>query len=291
MVLFLGLPGGPGQDRGVNPLDVRDPSSPSFCGRFARRDPRPVSARGHRMAVPALRSMAYAGGGREVGFPRPSLPVVCRGRWCSGRGTGVMSGRRAAAGGSSCPRLRCAPPCGGESCRCCPAFTLAWRLDVAEGTIGSVLAGGGRRRVRGPPRRRTGRGLPYTTARGWVPPVSGPAAREPRGGGSRRWSVELGGAGGHAAGRGRARFAAGRRSTRAFAGAAGLARVGPAGAAWRFASAVTRREADRRQTQSRPGLWSAGRAFHASYPAMTGVRGGRAWITTSKSRSRCTGGR
>jgi hypothetical protein len=47
-----------------------------------------------------------------------------------------MSGRRAAAGRSSCPRLRCAP-CG-ASHALLPAFTLAWRLDTAE-TVGVVV--------------------------------------------------------------------------------------------------------------------------------------------------------
>ena len=62
------------------------------------------------------------------------------------------------------PRLRCAR-CG-VSHALLPAFTLAWRLDVAE-TIGSVLAevAGGGCGVR-PAAERAG--VPYTTARGWV---------------------------------------------------------------------------------------------------------------------------
>jgi len=45
---------------------------------------------------------AYAAAGREVGFPQPSCPS-CAGPLVFWSGTGVMSGRRAAAGGSSCP--------------------------------------------------------------------------------------------------------------------------------------------------------------------------------------------
>ncbi len=63
------------------------------------------------------------------------------------------------------PRLRCAR-CG-VSHALLPAFTLAWRLDVAEtigSVVGEVVAGGGYG-VR-PAAERAG--VPYTTARGWV---------------------------------------------------------------------------------------------------------------------------
>jgi hypothetical protein len=62
------------------------------------------------------------------------------------------------------PRLRCAP------CRVShallPAFTLVWRLDVAE-TVGTVIGevAGGAGGVR-PAAARAG--VPHTTARGWV---------------------------------------------------------------------------------------------------------------------------
>jgi hypothetical protein len=76
------------------------------------------------------------------------VPVLCPG------GGPVLEDLRA--------RLRC-----GVSHALLPAFTLAWRLDVAE-TIGSVagevVAGGGCG-VR-PAAERAG--VPYTTARGWV---------------------------------------------------------------------------------------------------------------------------
>ena len=75
-----------------------------------------------------------------------------------------MSGRRAAAGRSSCRG------CGARACRVThallPAFVLAGRLDVAE-TVGAVIeevAGGGCG-VRPAAARRA---VPHTTARGWV---------------------------------------------------------------------------------------------------------------------------
>jgi hypothetical protein len=82
------------------------------------------------------------------------------GRWCSGRGTGVMRYWKIFV-----PRLRCAR-CG-VSHALLPAFTLAWPLDVAEtigSVVGEVVAGGGCG-VR-PAAERAG--VPYTTARGWV---------------------------------------------------------------------------------------------------------------------------
>jgi hypothetical protein len=85
------------------------------------------------------------------------------------------------------PRVRCGP------CRVShallPAFTLVWRLDVAE-VIGAVVAevAGGRCGVR-PAAERAG--VPYTTARGWVRRF---AARAPQlGTGFAALAVELGG--------------------------------------------------------------------------------------------------
>ncbi len=80
------------------------------------------------------------------------------------------------------PRLRCAR-CG-VSHALLPAFTLAWRLDVAEtigSVVGEVVAGGGCG-VR-PAAERAGE--PYTTARGWVRRFRARAAE--LGVRSRRW--------------------------------------------------------------------------------------------------------
>ena len=97
---------------------------------------------------------AYVAAGRDVGFPRPGCPS------CAGPLVFWSGYRRYVREAGRCwkifvPRLRCAP-CG-VSHALLPAFTLAWRLDVAE-TIGSVLAGVAGRPVRGPPGRGTGGG-------------------------------------------------------------------------------------------------------------------------------------
>jgi hypothetical protein len=113
-----------------------------------------------------------------------------------------------------------------------PAFTLAWRLDVAE-TIGSVFAevAGGACGVR-PAAERAG--VPYTTARGWVRRFR---ARAPElGVGFAALVVELGGqAVTPPAGAGRFALAAIGAAVAAAAGLPGWRRLD----AWRFASSVT----------------------------------------------------
>jgi hypothetical protein len=113
-----------------------------------------------------------------------------------------------------------------------PAFTLAWRLDVAE-TVGAVIArvAGGGCGVR-PAAARAG--VPYTTARGWVRRFR---ARAPElGTGFAALAVELGGeAIRPAAEAGRFALAA---VGAAFAAAAGLPGWLGLGA-WRFASSVS----------------------------------------------------
>ena len=79
---------------------------------------------------------AYAASGRDVGFPRPACPS------CAGPLVFWSGYRRYVRAAGRCqkifvPRLRCAR-CG-VSHALLPAFTLAWRLDVAE-TVGSVIA-------------------------------------------------------------------------------------------------------------------------------------------------------
>jgi Helix-turn-helix domain/Domain of unknown function (DUF6431) len=106
---------------------------------------------------------AYVAAGRKVEVPRPVCPscagplVFWSGYWRHIRAAGRC--RKVFV-----PRLRCGP------CRVShallPAFTLAWRLDVAE-TVGAVIGqvAGGVCGVR-PAAARAG--VPYTTARGWV---------------------------------------------------------------------------------------------------------------------------
>src|SRR6266581_8911567 len=129
---------------------------------------------------------AYVAAGREVKFPRLACPscagplVLWSGYWRHVRAAGRC--RKIFV-----PRLRCAP------CRVShaplPAFTLAWRLDVAE-TVGMVIAevAGGARGVR-PAAARAG--VPYTTARGWVRRFAGRAPE--LGAGFAALAVELGG--------------------------------------------------------------------------------------------------
>ena len=107
---------------------------------------------------------AYAAAGRDLGFPRPDCPS-CAGPlvfWSGYRRYVREAGRYWKI---FVPRLRCARR--GVSHALLPAFTLAWRLDVAEtigSVVGEVVAGGGCG-VR-PAAERAG--VPYTTARGWV---------------------------------------------------------------------------------------------------------------------------
>src|SRR6266567_4631727 len=232
-----------GQDRGV--LVEREGSLlASFC---ADREKGSEAVSPVAIVWPCpLAVDAYAAAGRDVGFPRPACPscagplVFWSGYWRYAREAGRC--RKIFV-----PRLRCAR-CG-VSHALLPAFTLAWRLDVAE-TVGRVLAevAGGGCGVR-PAAERAG--VPYTTARG-----GGPV----RAGGDRR------------------RVRRGRRP----------AGMGPAGG---VAVRVVgdRREADRRQ-HSLALVRGRQAAFDGSCPAMT-AEGRTAWITSSKSRSRCTGGR
>ena len=172
---------------------------------------------------------AYAAAGRDVGIPAPGLPVVCR-------AAGVLVGLPALCpGGGPVPedlraRLRCAP-CG-VSHALLPAFTLAWRLDVAE-TVGRVLAevAGGGCGVR-PAAERAG--VPHTTARGWVRRFR--ARGRELGVAFAALAVELGGQPvTPPAGAGQFALAA---IGGAFAAAAGLPGWGRLGG-WRFASSVT----------------------------------------------------
>ena len=202
---------------------------------------------------------AYVAAGRDVGFPRPGCPS------CAGPLVFWSGYRRYVRAAGRCrkifvPRLRCAR-CG-VSHALLPAFTLAWRLDVAE-TIGSVLAevAGGGCGVR-PAAERAG--VPYETARGWVRRFR--ARGRELGVAFAALAVELGGAGGHAAGRGGpVRAGRGRRRVRRGRRPAGVAPGGRV--AVRLGG--DRREAARRQ-HSLALVRGRQAAFHASYPAMTG---------------------
>src|SRR6266851_7461295 len=159
----MSLPGFPwaGQDLAV--LAEREGSLlASFCadcGEGSEAVSRPVA-----IVWPCpLPVGAYVAAGREVEVPRPVCPscagplVFWSGYWRHVRAAGRC--RKIFV-----PRLRCGP------CRVShallPAFTLAWRLDVAE-TVGAVIAqvAGSGCGVR-PAAARAG--VPYTTARGWV---------------------------------------------------------------------------------------------------------------------------
>jgi len=215
-----------GQDRGV--LVEREGSLlASFC---ADREKGSEAVSPVAIVWPCpLAVDAYAAAGRDVGFPRPACPscagplVFWSGYWRYAREAGRC--RKIFV-----PRLRCAR-CG-VSHALLPAFTLAWRLDVAE-TVGRVLAevAGGGCGVR-PAAERAG--VPYTTARGWVRRFRA-RARE-LGVGFAALAVELGGAA-VTPPAGAARFALAAIGA-AFAAAAGLPGWGRLGA-WRFASSVT----------------------------------------------------
>jgi len=129
----------------VSPLNVRDPSSPRLTP-IARRDPRrcrpwPWYGRARLRSMRTRRPAVTSGS-----LARPARRA--RGRWCPGPGIGVMSGRRAAAGRSWCPG--CGARGGGPATRCCRV-----RAGLAAGhgrDGGHGDHGGGRRRLRGPPR-------------------------------------------------------------------------------------------------------------------------------------------
>jgi transposase-like protein len=172
---------------------------------------------------------AYVAAGREVEVPRPVCPscaeplVFWSGYWRHVRAAGRC--RKIFV-----PRVRCGP------CRVShallPAFTLAWRLDVAE-AVGAVIgqvAGGGCG-VR-PAAARLG--VPYTTARGWVRRFRARAGE--LGIGFAALAVELGGeAIRPAAEAGRFALVAIGAAFDAAAGLPGWLRLG----AWRFASSVS----------------------------------------------------
>ena len=172
---------------------------------------------------------AYVAAGREVEVPRPVCPscagplVFWSGYWRHVRAAGRC--RKLFV-----PRVRCGP------CRVShallPAFTLAWRLDVAE-AVGAVIGqvAGGACGVR-PAAARLG--VPYTTARGWVRRFR--ARGLELGTGFAALAVELGGeAIRPAAEAGRFALAA---LGAAFAAAAGLPGWLDLGV-WRFASSVS----------------------------------------------------
>ena len=108
---------------------------------------------------------AYAAAGRDLGFPRPDGPSYA-GPLAFWPLTGYRRYVREAGRYWKIfvPWLRCAR-CG-VSHALLPAFTLAWRPDVAEtigSVVGEVVAGGGAGST-GAERA----GVPYTTARGWA---------------------------------------------------------------------------------------------------------------------------
>ena len=230
------------------------------------------------MAVPAV-GRCVCGGWPRGGVPATGVPVVHR-------AAGVLVGVSAVCpGGGRCqrifvPRLRCG------RCRVThallPAFVLAWRLDAAEavGTVIAEVAGaaGGVRPAlpgwRSLIRRRGG-------GRGGSPP-----AFRSSGSRSRRWQSSSAGRRSPAGGSwpvcvngDRCRFRCGLLPA-GLAGAGGVAvRVGG-----------ERREADRGQQKlALPDRRQT--AFHASCPAITGMRRQRAWTTGSKRKWRCTAGR
>ena len=172
---------------------------------------------------------AYVAAGRRVEVPRPVCPscagplVFWSGYWRHVRAAGRC--RKIFV-----PRVRCGP------CRVShallPAFTLAWRLDVAE-AVGAVIAqvAGGACGVR-PAAARLG--VPYTTARGWVRRFRARAGE--LGIGFAALAVELGGEAIRPAGQaGRFALAAIGAAFDAAAGLPGWLRLG----AWRFAASVS----------------------------------------------------
>ena len=172
---------------------------------------------------------AYVAAGRKVEVPRPVCPscagplVFWSGYWRHIRAAGRCRKMFV-------PRVRCTP------CRVShallPAFTLAWRLDVAE-TAGAVIGqvAGGVCGVR-PAAARAG--VPYRTARGWVRRFR--ARGLELGAGFAALAVELGGqAIRPAAEPGRFALAAVGAAFATAAGLPGWLGLGP----WRFASSVS----------------------------------------------------
>ena len=172
---------------------------------------------------------AYVAAGRKVEVPRPVCPscagplVFWSGYWRHIRAAGRCRKMFV-------PRVRCTP------CRVShallPAFTLAWRLDVAE-TAGAVIGqvAGGVCGVR-PAAARAG--VPYRTARGWVRRFR--ARGLELGAGFAALAVEPGGqAIRPAAEPGRFALAAAGAAFATAAGLPGWLGLGP----WRFASSVS----------------------------------------------------
>ena len=224
------------------------------------------------MAVPAA-GRCLCGGWPRGGVPPPGLPVVRR-------AAGVLVWLLAACpGGGPLPEDLRAPGCGAGACgvshALLPAFVLAWRLDVAE-TVGAVIAAGGRRRVRGAPGGGAGWGFRIRRRAGGC---GGSRAAAPElGVAFAALAVELGGeAIRPAAEPGRFALAA---IGAAFGAAAGLP-------GWLAAGRVAvrvggeRREADRGQHNlALPDRRQT--AFHASCPAMTGMKEEPAWTTRGR---------
>ena len=214
-----------GQDRGV-PVE-REGSLLASCCADREKGSEAVSPVAIVWPCP-LAVDAYAAAGRDVGFPRPACPS------CAGPLVFWSGYRRYVREAGRCrkifvPRLRCAR-CG-ASHALLPAFTLAWRLDVA-GTVGMVVTevAGGRA---GSARRGKGGGA-VSTARGWVRRFRARAAE--LGVAFAALAVELGGeAVTPPAGAGRFALTAIGAAFAAATGLPGWRRLG----AWRFASSVT----------------------------------------------------
>jgi hypothetical protein len=172
---------------------------------------------------------AYAAAGRELEFPRQECPS-CRAPMTFWSGYRRYVRRAGLCRKIFIPRLRCG------SCKVThallPAFTLAWRLDVAE-TVGTVIAAvaGGTCGVRPAAERAQ---VPYTTARGWCRRF---AARSPElAAGFAGLAVELGGGpAAPAADSGVFALAAVGAAFEAACGLPGWLAVG----CWRFASSVS----------------------------------------------------
>ena len=224
---------------------------------------------------------AYVAAGREVEVPRPACPS-CGGPlvFWSGYWRHVRAPSTGRCPKIFVPRVRCGP------CRVShallPAFVLAWRLDLAE-AVGAVIGqvAGGACGVR-PAAARAGRAAYHGAGLG--APVRG-TRRGTRGrvrgagrGSGRRGDPPACCGGPLCPDRDHGRIRRG-------CGLAGMAGGGPV--AVRVGG--ERREADRRQHN----LALADRrqpAFHASCPAITGMRR-TAWTTRGRKRSRCTAGR
>ena len=172
---------------------------------------------------------AYVAAGRKVQVPRPVCPS-CAGPLVFWSGYWRHVRRRGRERKIFIPRVRCRA-CG-VTHALLPAFTLAWRLDVAEtvgAVIGQVAAG-----VCGVRPAAARAGVPHTTARGWVRRFGGRAVE--LGVGFAALAVELGGEPSRPpAGAGRFALAAIGAAFEAAAGLPGWLVLGR----WRFASAVS----------------------------------------------------